>query len=167
MRAVVVCLFVLILGAPAAAQPGRGSRDKLSPAQVHQLFDTMLVRQARRALQLDDAQYAQFVERVKMLQETRRRGQQTRARMLNELQRNIGPRAAEPASEADVQRRLDALRELETQLAADMRRAYDAVDQILTPMQQARFRLLEEQIERRKLELVGRARQPRRSPPRR
>lgn len=167
MRALVVCLFVLILAAPAAAQPGRGPRGKLSPAQVHELFDTMLVRQAQRALQLDEGQYAQFVERVKVLQETRRRGQQTRARIMNELQRSVGPRAPEPASEADVERRLVTLRELETQLDADMRRAYDAVDQILTPMQQARFRLLEEQIERRKLELVGRARQTKRPPSRR
>ena len=166
MRQAIVCLFVLIVAAPAAAQPGRGPRKEMSPAQVHQLFDTMLVRQAQKALQLNEDQYAQFVQRVKVLQDTRRRGQQARARIMNELQRTLSPRAPKPASEDDVQQRLEALRELESRIAGDMRRAYDAVDQILTPMQQARFRVLEEQIERRKLELVGRARQGKRPPQR-
>ena len=54
-----------------------------------------------------------------------------------------------------------------------MRKAYDAIDEVLDVFQQARFRVFEEQIERRKLELIMRARQqnpnrplaPRRPPP--
>jgi hypothetical protein len=167
MPFVIVCLSLWLLATPAAAQPGRGPGDGMSPSQVHQLFDTMLVMQAQNALQLNDETYAQFVQRVKALQDTRRRGQQTRVRMINELQRMISPRAEKTASEAEIQRRLEALRELDSQVAGDIRRAYDAVDQILTPFQQARFRVLEDQIERRKLELVGRARQGKRPPQRR
>ena len=42
---------------------------------------------------------------------------------------------------------------------ADARKALDALDQTLDLRQQARFRVFEEQMERRKLELVTRARQ--------
>jgi hypothetical protein len=133
----------------------------MSPGEVHQLFDAMLVMQAQNALSLGDEQYAQFLTRLKTLQQTRRRNQQERVRAISELQRMTNPRNPKPSSEGDVQQRLEALRELESRSAAELRRAYDGVDEVLTPLQRARFRVLEEQIERRKLELVGRARQNR------
>ena len=164
-------LFVLILAAPAAAQPGRSAQrgpqqnrsaqapENMSPARVHQLFDAMLVMQAQNALGLSDEQYGQFVARVKALQDTRRRAQQQRTRLLRDLQRLTMSRGRKKApSEDDITARLNALRELDVENASDLRRAYDAVDEVLTPRQQAQFRVLEEQIERRKLELVGRAR---------
>jgi len=40
-----------------------------------------------------------------------------------------------------------------------MRKAYNALDEVLDVRQQARFRVFEEQIERRKIELLMRARQ--------
>ena len=43
--------------------------------------------------------------------------------------------------------------------ASDVKKAYDAIDQILDIRQQAKFRVFEENMERRKLELVTRARQ--------
>ena len=52
-----------------------------------------------------------------------------------------------------------ALQELESRTAAEMRKAYNALDEVLDVRQQARFRVFEEQIERRKIELLMRARQ--------
>jgi hypothetical protein len=160
-------LIVLVLAVPAEAQPGREPRggqggrlpspENMSSAQLHQLFDAMLVVQAQTALQLNDEQYAAFVERVKALQDVRRRTQRERARMLNELQRLVR-RNAPPAPNDEITRRLDALREFDASAAQDLQRAYAAVDDTLSALQQARFRLLEDQIERRKLELISRAR---------
>ncbi|HUE87706.1 MAG TPA: hypothetical protein VMO26_16655 [Vicinamibacterales bacterium] len=168
-----LCMLVLLLASLASSvagqPPGRqdpppgAPTDDMSPMQVHQLFDAMLVMQAQDALSLSEQQYAQFVSRVKVLQDTRRRSQQMRLRMINELQRITSPRA-KPAGDAEIKRRLDALHETEARSAADVRRAYDGIDEVLNPLQQARFRVLEEQIERRKLELVGRARQNQRQP---
>jgi hypothetical protein len=141
-------------GPPPAGPPA----DDLSPAQVHQLFDAMLVMQAQNALSLNDQQYAQFLSRVRVLQETRRRHQQERGRAIGELQRLTNPRNEQTAPEADIKSRLNTLQELEARSAAELRRAYVGIDEVLTPLQQARFRVLEEQIERRKLELVARAR---------
>ena len=68
------------------------------------------------------------------------------------------------------------MQELESRNAAEMRKAYNALDEVLEVRQQARFRVFEEQIERRKIELLTRARQqnrpnqqqaPNQAPPRR
>jgi hypothetical protein len=141
---------------------------------VQQLFDAMLVMQAQEALSLSEDQYARFLTRLRVLQETRRRNQQERARLINELQRlTNGRRGGANVSEAELKPRLTALHEVESRSAAEMRKAYDAIDEVLDVYQQARFRVFEEQIERRKLELIMRARQqspnrplaPRRPPP--
>jgi len=63
------------------------------------------------------------------------------------------------SDEAALKERVQALQELDTRSVADIRKAYDAVDQVLDVTQQARFRVFEELMERRKIELVTRARQ--------
>jgi hypothetical protein len=171
-------LTVALLAAPVAAQPRPprpddvlppGSGD-MTPGQLQQLFDAMLMMQAQQALSLNETQYGQFVPRLRALQNTRRRYQMERARVINELQQATNPRAARPAAnEAMVKERLAALQELESRHAADVRKAYSGLDEVLDVYQQARFRVFEEQMERRKLELIGRARQnlrnQRRPPP--
>jgi hypothetical protein len=67
-------------------------------------------------------------------------------------------------NDAQVKEKLDALVRLETTIRADELEARDAVDEILDVRQQARFRLLEQQLELRKLELVNRARARQRAP---
>ena len=57
------------------------------------------------------------------------------------------------------QSRLKALQELDEGSGVDVRKAYDAIDQVLDVRQRAKFRVFEELMERRKLELVSRARQ--------
>ena len=142
----------------------------MRPAQVQQLFDAMLVMQAQEALSLNEQQYAQFLTRLRVLQTTRRRNQQERNRLINELQRLTNQRLVRPnVPDSDIKQRLNALLELESRAAAELRRAYDGIDEVLDVRQQARFRVFEEQIERRKLELIGRARQGnpnRQNPPR-
>ena len=54
---------------------------------------------------------------------------------------------------------LKALQDLDARIVVDIRKAYEAIDQVLDLRQQARFRVFEEQMERRKIELVTRARQ--------
>jgi hypothetical protein len=80
---------------------------------------------------------------------------------MNELQRLTNPRAQVKADEAVLKERLNTLQELDARNAAELRKAYTAMDDVLDVRQQARFRVFEEQIERRKLELLLRARQNR------
>lgn len=131
----------------------------MSPAEIQRLFDAYLIVEVQQALQLTDQQHAQFLARLKALQDVRRRHQQERMQLLMQLQRLTGPRAAPSGDEAMIKERLAALQELDERAPAELRKAYAGVDEVLTPRQQARFRVLEEQIERRKLELLMRARQ--------
>jgi hypothetical protein len=131
--------------------------DRLEIAELQRLFDAYMVMQAQEALQLDDAQFGQFLPKLKALQETRRRNEQARNQLVGELGRLTAPSAA-TVDEATVRERLRALQELESRSAAELRRAYDTIDQQLDVRRQARFRVFEQNMERRKLQLMLRAR---------
>ncbi|HEX8031575.1 MAG TPA: hypothetical protein VF491_24070 [Vicinamibacterales bacterium] len=138
--------------------PGVENGD-MRPAEIQRLFDAYLIMEAQQALTLTEQQYPQFLTRLKTLQETRRRTTQERNQLMAQLQRLTNPRNTQPGPEAQVKERLSALQELELRTAAEMRKAYAALDEVLDVRQQARFRVFEEQIERRKIELLMRARQ--------
>ena len=132
---------------------------EMTPGEIQKLFDAYLVMEAQQALQLSDQQYPQFLTRLRTLQETRRKNLQERNQLMNQLQRLTNPRAAVRGDEAMIKERLTGLQELESRNAAEMRKAYNGLDEVLDVRQQARFRVFEEQIERRKIELLMRARQ--------
>jgi hypothetical protein len=127
----------------------------VSPAEIQRLFDAYVVMQAQQALQLSDEQFPKFIARVKTLQEVRRRGQMQRGRMLQELRRLSQAQAQDDA----LRNQLKALNDLDARVGTEIRQALDGVDQTLDLRQQARFRLFEEQMERRKVDLLMRARQ--------
>ena len=131
----------------------------LSPGEIKRLFDAYLIVEAQRALDLTDQQYPQFLIRLKALQDTRRRTTQERNQLMQQLQRLTNPRQPSQGTDAQIKERLAALQDAETRTAAEMRKAYNALDEVLELRQQARFRIFEEQIERRKIELLMRARQ--------
>ena len=172
-RLLLVAVLVSVPARVVARPPGQDLPSQsvdMRPAQVQQLFDAMLVMQAQEALSLNEQQYARFLMRLRVLQDARRRNQQERNRLIAELQRLTNPRVVrQNVPESDIKERLVALQELEARSAAELRRAYEGIDEVLDVRQQARFRVFEEQIERRKLELIGRARQAnpnRQNPPR-
>src|SRR5690349_10595750 len=65
----------------------------VSTAELVNMLDTYAIVQAQRELTLNDTQYAQFVTRLKRLQETRRRNQRERNQLLQELRKMSGPQA--------------------------------------------------------------------------
>lgn len=136
--------------APPAAEPG------VSPGDVQRMFDAYALMQAQEQLKIGDEQFTRFLTRFKALQEVRRQTLQERARIIQNLRRLVN--APQP-DEAQIKDRMNALQEVETRSAADMKKAYEAIDQVLDIRQQAKFRVFEETMERRKLELVMRARQ--------
>jgi Spy/CpxP family protein refolding chaperone len=152
-------LMALLLNAPGAAQgqdPGTAvEQPGVSPAEIQRLFDAYAAMQAQEQLQLADVQYPQFLTRMKALQEVRRRHQQERNRVLQDLRRLT---QQGDADDSQLKDRLKALQNVDLRAEDEVRKAYEAVDAVLTPRQQARFRLFEEQMERRKIELLTRAR---------
>ena len=146
---------------PEARQaPGRAAAapqaDRLEIAELQRLFDAYTVMQAQEALQLDDEQFGQFLPKLKALQDTRRRGEHTRNRLVADLGRLTAASAA--VDENAVRARLRDLQDLESRTSAELRRAYDTLDALLDVRRQARFRVFEQNMERRKLQLMLRAR---------
>jgi uncharacterized membrane protein YdfJ with MMPL/SSD domain len=122
-------------------------------AEVQVLFDAMVVVQAQKALGLTDTQYPQFVGRLKALQDTRRRNQRARNQIIQEIARLTSPNNAAP-DESQLRDKLKALDDLESKTAAEIRKAYENLDQVLDIRQRARFRVFEEQVERRKFQFL-------------
>jgi len=149
-------------GGPGDDVPG------ITPFELQRLFDSYALLQAQDFLKISDEQYGRFLPRFKALQDRRRQGLQQRTRVLNVIRRLLD----ELQSDGQLRDALKQLEDIEERAAAETRMAQDAVDQVLDVPQQAKFRIFEEQMERRKLELVTRARQanrgdnPNRQPPR-
>ena len=142
---------------PAAAAPDMPS---VSPAEVRRMFDSYALLQAQDALKISNDQFPKFLIQFKALQEQRRKSQQDRNRVLQDLRKLA---LAEKPDEAQIKERMKELRDLEEQGHTDIRKTYDAIDQVLDVRQQARFRVFEAQMEQRLLQLVARARQTNRA----
>ncbi len=137
----------------------------LSPAEIQRLFDAYTMVQAQDMLELDDEHYGRFVTSLRGLHEARRTAETERRSLLQELVRLTNQEAPE-ADDAAIIERLRALQEHDARTAADVRKAYDGIDEVLDVRQRAKFRIFEERIERRKFELLMRARQGNRPGPR-
>jgi Spy/CpxP family protein refolding chaperone len=151
-------------GAFARQVPQEGQRgarppavaEGISPAELQRMFDAYALMQAQEQLKISDDQYAQFLSRFKALQDVRRKSLQERQRIIQSLRKMLN---TPPIDEAQLKDQLKALQDLEARTVTDVKKAYDTVDQVLDTAQQAKFRVFEENMERRKLELVARARQ--------
>jgi Spy/CpxP family protein refolding chaperone len=145
------------------ARPGaQAPAGDLSPAEIQRWFNAYALLQAQEALSLTDEQYPKFLTAMKALQEAQRLNQQERAKLLREINRLTAPGAS--SDDAAIGAALVALKQQDARVASELQKAYERVDQTLTVRQQARFRLFEEQMERRKLDLLMRARQQRQPP---
>ena len=149
--------------AQGRAQGARGqqaARGQLSPADIQDQFDAYAIVQAQDALKLTDEQFPQFVRRARELHTLRRRARMARTRLIGSLNQLL---RAPDASDARLTAAVKALDDHERTSLEQLQKAYAAIDEVLDARQRARFRVLEEQLERKKLDMLFRARQgPRR-----
>jgi hypothetical protein len=153
---------------PAWAQGGPAGRGALpaepgaapgvAPGEIQQMFDAYVLVQAQDVLQLGDDRYAPFVTRLRALQAVRRRAETQRMVIINQLRRILQAGDGR-VDESMIRDRLKMLSDLSASTAAEIRQAQDRLDEVLDLRQQARFRVFEEEMERRKVELVMRTRQ--------
>lgn len=135
---------------------GPAATEGVSPGEIQRLFDAYFIMQAQQDLQLSDEQTPQFLTRMGTWFRVRQRGLLDRSKILQDLRRL---NSAASLDEGQVRTQLKALSDLDDRLAVEVRDARAGVDQVLDVRQQVRFRLFEEQMERRKVELLMRARQ--------
>ena len=156
--------LVVALGAGAAraqapedppAAPDRPARD-----EAFKMVDAYVVSNLQESLGLDDAQFAKAIPLVKRLQGDRRTYFLDRTRTVREMRRLLRQGGA---SEAEVLDLLKQLKALDADGPVQTRKNLDALDALLTPVQQAKYRVLEMEVEQRMRELMNRAR-PRQAP---
>ena len=132
---------------PALPPVGRG----MNAMQLQQHLDAFALIQAEQQLKLSTEQYAVFAPKLIRMQTVRRRMLQARRRLLNELNQLL---TAQTTSDEAITEKTKAFDDVNRQGNDELIRAYQDLDSSLTPWQRGRFRLLEEQMERRKLELL-------------
>jgi hypothetical protein len=145
---------------PGQPAPSAADDPAVTPAEIQRMFDAYALVQAQDQLRLNDEQYSRFLVRFKSLQDLRRKALQEHTRAVADLRRLL--MQAQP-DDAQLKDRMQSLQEIDSRAVADVRKALDAIDQVLEVRQQASFRVFEEQMERRKIELITRARQANRA----
>ena len=111
--------------------------DQMSPVYIQQMFDTMAIMEAERFLALTPEQYPTFVQRLRGL---------------------VGQQAGADVPDSAIDAKLKELTAAEVEGAAGVRKALDDLEAGLTVRQRARFRLLEENVERRKIDFLTKVR---------
>ena len=151
----------------APAVPDRGRRAgapaqrAVNPAKlatVQEALDGIEIATADKMLQLAPERYGDFIQRLRNLQLVRRRRQEQRLRLLNELRRAVNQQP--PADDTALEGPIRQLDEFERQTTQEVQTAYGQIDEVLTPRQRARFRLFEEQMDQRKIEILLRVLRP-------
>jgi chromosome segregation ATPase len=146
-RPAVLALAAWAAAAAATAQPA----DRRPREEAFRMIDAYVVSNLQESLGLDDAQFGRVVPLVSRLQKDRRELARRRAESLQELRRLL---ASGNATEARVAEALKALKAAETEERSVVQRDLEAVDAALTPLQQAKYRLLEAEVDRKIRELM-------------
>jgi hypothetical protein len=123
------------------------------------MIDAYIVSNLQESLDLTDEQFVKVLPLVKKLQTDRRAFAQRRQQALSELRRSF---AAGTATEPRVAELLKEVKAVESEEPAALRRDLEAIDAVLSPVQQAKLRVLEVEVERRIRELMARIRSERR-----
>lgn len=135
----------------AAQRPAAADLAKLQTVQ--DLLEGMEISNADKFLQVDNQHYGDFIQRLRNLQKLRKQHQNQRQRLVQELRRLTNTPGMEDALLEAPTKRLD---DFDKQAFQDMQNAYAQIDEVLNVRQRARFRLFEEQMEQRKLEIITR-----------
>jgi hypothetical protein len=116
------------------------------------MVDAYIISNLQESLGLTDEQFVKLLPLVKRLQSDRRDAASRRALAMRQMRRLLG---SGRASEAQVLELLSQVKAMESEEPAKLRRDIEAIDAVLTPLQQAKFRVLEMEVEFRIREIMG------------
>jgi Spy/CpxP family protein refolding chaperone len=143
-------VLALAAAGPAAAQQPNRPRE-----EAFKMIDAYVVSNLQESLGLTDEQFAKVVPLVRRLQRDRHQLAQRRMQSLQELRRVLG---SGTATEASVVELLKGVRAAEAEERSQVQRDLEAVEAALTPIQQAKYRILEIEVERKIRELMNQLR---------
>jgi len=170
VAASVLALTLATVGGAAQEPPPSTSDrapavDRTAPREeAFRMVDAYIVSNLQESLNLTDQQFVKVLPLVKRLQTDRRAVVQRRQQALLELRRLL---ASGGATEPQVGELLGRVKAAEADEAATLRRDRDSIDATLSPLQQAKFRVLELDVEHKIRELMAEIRGQGRMNPRR
>lgn len=127
----------------------------MTPGEVQTLIDGYALVQSTKELQLTAEQEPGFIARLRKLQNLRRQHQIERRKLLNELSGLLQGQGSDTSKDEAIVAHVKALDDLQQRAATEVQQAYQAIDAVLTPWQRGRYRMFEEQLERRKVEWLA------------
>ena len=164
MNAKLVGATLILAGAVAAGAQGPAGPPPKGPGEGRQrgeafkMVEAYFLSNLQESLELTDEQYVKLLPPVKKLQAERRDQMERRGRASLQLRHAL---QSGKATEASVTESLRELKRLEAEGPAAVHKLQEAVDAQLTPLQQAKYRLTEMEVERKVRELLQRAGRPR------
>jgi len=131
----------------------RGGANRPARDELFKMIDAYIVSNLQESLALTDEQFVKILPLVKRLRTDRREFVERRRATLAEMRQLL---ESGTATDARITTLMKTLKEQETEEPATLRRDVDAVDALLSPVQQAKLRLLEARVEQRLRELLRR-----------
>jgi len=123
--------------------------------EAFRMVDAYLVSNLQESLGLTDEQFAKSIPLVKRLQSEKRQYLLERTRTVREMRRLLQRGGATETQVLDLLRQVKAL---DADGPTRTRKNLDALDAMLSPLQQAKYRVLELEVEQRMRELMNRVR---------
>jgi len=150
-----LALVLLVTARAASAQEEPAENPRTAREEAFRMVDAYVVSNLQESLGLNDEQFAKAIPLVKKLQHDRRDYLMERGRMVREMRRLL--RQGGPV-ETQVLDLLKQVKTLDVEGPERTRRNLEALDGLLNPIQQAKYRVLEGEVEQRVRELLNRAR---------
>jgi hypothetical protein len=135
-------LLFAVLGAQSPQLPPQGGPRE----EVFKMVDAYIVSNLQDGLGITDDQFARLVPLVKHLQTDRRDLTQRRQALMRELRGMLQAGTATEVRVADI---LKDVKAIDADLPQTMRKDQDAIDAMLNPLQQAKYRVLEFNVDQR------------------
>jgi hypothetical protein len=145
----------------AAGQEGSTGRQERQD-EAFRMVDAYVIANIQESLGLDDDAYVKVIPVVNKLQKERREFFRERGQIQRKMRRLL---RSGTATEEQVQELLSALKALELEGPERTRAQMDELDALLTPLQQAKYRVFEVEVEHRLRELMRRGRRERSTKP--
>ncbi len=155
MRGFCRLLPVLVLAAGVVSAQQEPPAGRPAREEAFRMVDAYLVSNMQESLGLSDEQFAKAIPLVKKLQRERREYLLERGRVMREMRRLLRQGGS---SEPPVLELLQEAKKLDAEAPERTQRNLDALDALFTPLQQAKYRVLESEVEQRVRELMNRAR---------
>lgn len=159
-RTRILTLLVALAASLASAQQQAPGRRPVHE-EAFRMVDAYVVSNLQESLGLTDEQFAKAIPLVKQVQADRREYLIGRVRVTREMRRLLRQGGA---VEPQVLELLQQAKKLDAEGPERVAKSLAALDAMLSPLQQAKYRVLEAEVEQRVRELANRARAARPGP---